>query len=185
VASFADEIRGLRGVNDGSAYANPEVNTTAPTMGTLAAGPAANDLEHDTVPLSNLPSKSGRSLELAPSRWPTAGPPTAAAWESSSATELAELLEGLQSRDATVPVKTQATRRGSHSERRALEETAVTRVDRVATERLRRISAEPCEEEETHRVSVSRASESVARVHVSRHRERAFRSIVNGRFAPS
>jgi serine/threonine protein kinase len=48
VAEFAERIRELEGVLDGSAYATADVSTIAPTMDTLEAGPMAGDLSPET-----------------------------------------------------------------------------------------------------------------------------------------
>ena len=95
VAEFADRLRVLDSVNDGSAYADPDVNTTAPTMGTLAAGLAGNPGAHDTEQLLDMPPVDGPPPELAELVGDPCGP--------SGSTEVEGLLAGLRSTAVTVP----------------------------------------------------------------------------------
>jgi serine/threonine-protein kinase len=48
IADFASAMRGLEDVNDGSAYANVNVNTTAPDLATMTVGSDEYRLAHDT-----------------------------------------------------------------------------------------------------------------------------------------
>jgi serine/threonine protein kinase len=65
IAGFAEAMRVLRDVNDGSAYANVDVNTTAPDLATMTVGPDEYRLVHDT---DEMPA-----MDVVCGSWPRAG----------------------------------------------------------------------------------------------------------------
>jgi serine/threonine protein kinase len=94
VGEFADQLSELQQVDDGSASASPDVNTTAPTLATLAAGSSEQDaIFHDTTREAMALPIEGPSLEL----WSLPSPGSDASHPSSELGDVETLLKGLSS----------------------------------------------------------------------------------------
>jgi serine/threonine-protein kinase len=112
VSDFADALGELRQVDDGSADASPDANTTAPTLATLANGIWDEDAAvADTAPQSPAHPVDGPSLEL----WSFPSPASDVSTPGSDVAacdEVDALLKGLKSPPAASAKRDE----GAHSE---------------------------------------------------------------------
>jgi serine/threonine-protein kinase len=103
VGDFANKLGELRHVDDGSADASPDANTTAPTLATLAGAWEEEVTVHDTAREAAAHPMDGPSLEVLSFPNPGSDPSSGPEADAAAISEVTALLAGLTSRPLPAP----------------------------------------------------------------------------------